>query len=91
MIHKVLNKEIYIDGSTGLFSFDKDLFNQLITRRENINFDDFRLNYSEYNTTSVTFCINLSDACNLGCDYCLNPNKQNRSVSLEDALLFLDL
>lgn len=55
-----------------------------------MNFDLFRPPYSEYNPTSVTFCINLSDACNLGCDYCFNPNKQNISVDIDAALTFLD-
>ncbi len=90
MVYKIISKDIYIDGCTGLFSTSKIILDQLIVRKNNINFDSFRPNYSGYNTTSVTFCINLSDACNLGCDYCFNPSKKNKSVSLEDALLFLD-
>lgn len=89
MVYKVLNKTVFVDGKTGLFALDETTFNQLLNR-DNVDFDSFKPNYSEYSTTSVTFCINLSDACNLGCDYCFNPNKQNKSTSIQDAFTFLD-
>ena len=90
MNRQIFNRQVFIDGATGLFSFNETTLNQLQKRPGNINFDSFKASYAEYNTTSVTFCINLSDACNLGCDYCFNPNKQSKSVKLEDAIIFLD-
>lgn len=86
--YKLFNKNIYVDGKTGLFSFSENDLKVLLIK-QNFDFDLFRPSFIEYNTTSVTFCINLSDACNLNCDYCFNPVKQNKNISLEDALVFL--
>ena len=88
MRHLILNKEIFIDGKTCCFACSEAELNNYSSR--SFDFDAFKPDYSKYNTTSVTFCINLSDACNLCCDYCFNPNKQSKSVLNEDALKFLD-
>lgn len=88
MRHSILNKAIFIDGKTCCFAYSENELNYYSSR--SFDFDSFKPDYSKYNTTSVTFCINLSDACNLRCDYCFNPNKQNKSVMIEDALKFLD-
>lgn len=86
----ILGKRVFIDGSTGLFAFNKSLLDYQTKKTSAIDFDKYRPPFSEYKTTSVTFCINLSDSCNLSCDYCFNLKKNNKSVSLEDALKFLD-
>ena len=84
----ILNKSFFINGATGCFANNENELNGYISK--SFNFDLFRPPYSEYNPTSVTFCINLSDACNLGCDYCFNPNKQNKSIDNDATLTFLD-
>ena len=88
MFYEILGKTVFIDGKTGLFSFNETNYD-LMLKRDNFNFDLYEPRFYEYNTTSVTFCINLSDSCNLACDYCFNPKKQNKNISVENALAFL--
>ena len=40
--------------------------------------------------TSYSFCLNISDACNLRCDYCFNASKTGRLLSPAKADAFLD-
>lgn len=89
MRHNIFNQTIWIDGKTGIFANNEIYFNHLI-KRSNIDFDSIKPGYLEYNTTSVTFCINLSNCCNLACDYCFNQNKSGDSIQIQDILLFLN-
>ena len=80
---------VYIDGKSGVFSFNESFFNQML-KQTNTSFDNLKLTYQDYNSPSVTFCINMSDSCNLACDYCFNPNKKNKTISLNNIFIFLD-
>lgn len=89
MIFKIFDKTIYLDGATGIFAFDSETFNQLLSKNNTI-FDSLKPNFYECNTSSVTFCINISNACNLRCDYCFNQTKDDKSILLSDAFAFLN-
>ncbi len=88
MTYKIFDKTIFIDGKTGCFAYSEKELDYYSSN--SFNFDNFKPSFSEYNPTSMTFCINLSDACNLSCDYCFNRDKQNKSISIDDALTFLE-
>ena len=40
--------------------------------------------------TSYTFCLNISNSCNLNCDYCFNISKNNTKMSSYTAIQKLD-
>ena len=40
--------------------------------------------------TAYTFCIDVSDACNLCCDYCFNKNKSGRTIDSKTAISYLE-
>lgn len=40
--------------------------------------------------TAYTFCIDVSDACNLRCDYCFNKDKTGKTIKIEDAIAYLE-
>lgn len=41
-------------------------------------------------STAYTFCINVSDACNLRCDYCFNKNKTGSIMDSDVAINYLE-
>ncbi len=88
MIHIILGEEIFVDGHTGCFAKTQDDLN--LTVSNSFDFDKYIPNFDEYKTTSVTFCINFSNACNLKCDYCFNDKKDGESLNLDDIYVFLD-
>ena len=88
MKYTILGIDAWIDGRSGCFAFSENDLNRNALR--SFDFDSFKPLYKEYNPTSVTFCVNLSDSCNLACDYCFNYKKKNKSIVLEDALSFLE-
>ena len=55
------------------------------------NYDYVDLSFYDYNTSSMVFCINLSNGCNLKCDYCFNSNKDGKSIDLNTIKKYLDL
>ena len=40
--------------------------------------------------TAYTFCLMISDACNLKCDYCFNVEKSGRTMTADDAIKYLE-
>lgn len=40
--------------------------------------------------SAYTFCISVSDACNLRCDYCFNKSKSGRTIDSATAISFLE-
>ena len=40
--------------------------------------------------TAYTFCIDVSDVCNLCCDYCFNKNKSGRTIDSKTAISYLE-
>jgi len=45
---------------------------------------------SEAEPTSYSFCLSVSDACNLACDYCFNKGKSGRTMGAEEAIAHLE-
>ncbi len=88
MRHKVLGVDIYVDGRTGCFALSKRELGSLVA--QSFDFEQCNPCFSEYKTTSVTFCLNISDSCNLRCDYCFNYKKSGSGMSVSQANLFLD-
>ena len=88
MRYEILGKSVFVDGPTGSFSRSASELSD--ATRLSLNFDDFCVPFSEYHTASVTFCVNLSDACNLACDYCFNGSKSGKSIPLDECIRFLD-
>ena len=86
--NSILNKEIYIDSINSNFSIDK---NELEYNPYLTNYDYINLNFDDYKTSSIVFCINLSNGCNLKCDYCFNSKKTGESINFSDVKRFLDL
>ena len=86
MKYTILGTDVWVDGRSGCFAFSENDLNRNVSK--SFDFDSFKPLYKEYNPTSVTFCLNLSDSCNLACDYCFNYKKKNKSIVLEDALSF---
>jgi len=88
IIEKIFDKEIFIDSSNSNFSDDKnEIYNNVFSR----NFDYMKPNFSDYKTSSAVFCINLSNSCNLKCDYCFNSNKTGKCIDFKDIKEFIDL
>lgn len=85
---KIFNKDIYIDEANSNFSVNKQ---ELIFHNSPTFSDMYNLQFGKYQTSSVVFCINLSNACNLKCDYCFNVNKNGKSISIEIIKQYLDL
>lgn len=84
---QVLEYCIYIDSNNCSFSFDY--------KRLDSNSIDFgnisNYKFEDYNTSSVAFCINISNGCNLKCDYCFNTNKNGSYIDYSVIIKFLDL
>lgn len=89
MRYEILGKPAFVDGPTGSLGRSTSELSYKI--RSSPNFDDFCVPFSEYHTASVTFCLNLSDACNLACDYCFNGAKSGKSIQLDECIRFLDV
>ena len=82
---KILDVVIYINPTNCTFS---DSLEQL---KYNIgtNLDFQKYTFENYHPSSITLCINLSDGCNLKCDYCFNALKSGKSIDLKIVETFL--
>ena len=83
---KILDRTIFIDESNGDFSLSEEW---LCNRRPMQV-----AKAPEYTThlyKSVTFCLEISDACNLRCRYCFNGNKSGKKMSFDIAKDALDM
>lgn len=85
--YNVFDKEIYINSANSNFSYNIFDLNYEINT---INFDEINVNFSDFKSKTLTICINISDACNLKCDYCFNPNKKGKFLSVEKAVEFIE-
>ena len=84
---KILDKVIFINSSNANFSNDeKDLINDYYS----LNFDLIKYQFENYQNSSAAFCVNLSNACNLNCDYCFNDKKNGTSIDLDKIKKYLD-
>lgn len=80
----VADSTIFINPSNGDIS---DVEEDLINSPFKIDINDFLENF---HPTSYSFCLDISDSCNLKCSYCFNGNKENVFMSSETALKALD-
>ena len=84
---KILDKVIYINSVNGNFSLkEEDIKNDYVS----LNFDLIKYQLENYQNSFATFCVNLSNACNLKCDYCFNTSKDGKSMSLDTIKQYLD-
>ena len=84
---KILDRIIYINSVNSNFSVNRfDLENDY----RSMNFDLIKYTLEHYQNSVGTFCINLSNACNLACDYCFNGKKDGKSISIDKVKAFLD-
>ena len=85
--NRILDKVIYINSVNSNFSVRKE---DILNDYSSLNFDLIKYQLENYQTSFATFCINLSNACNLKCDYCFNDSKNGESISLDKVKTFLD-
>ncbi len=83
--YSILGETIYIDGDNGNFS----LYKQEVISHGLYNISKAPI-YSHNLYSSITFCLEISDICNLSCGYCFNPNKSGRRMSYDTAKKALD-
>ncbi len=81
-----LDNKLYFDDSTKKFSLSPDGFSHFHQVQPSI---DEIIPYIK--PTSYSFCLEISNACNLSCDYCFNKNKNQTTLSLEKAIKQLDI
>ncbi len=78
--YDILGESIYIDKRNGNFSSSYE---------ELVEFPFSEVEpapkYSNDLYRCVTFCLEISDACNLKCSYCFNENKTGKKMSFEEA------
>ncbi len=83
--YDILGESIYIDKRNGNFSSSYEElaefpFSEVEPAPE----------YSNNLYRSITFCLEISDACNLKCSYCFNENKTGKKMSFEKAERYLN-
>ena len=77
--NKILDKVIYINSVNSNFTYRKE---DILNDYTSLNFDLIKYQLENYQTSFATFCINLSNACNLKCDYCFNDSKNGECVEI---------
>ncbi len=81
----ISGETIYIDSETGNFSLLED---ELYTHRSKLI--KHAPEYSKYLYPTITFCLEISDGCNLSCSYCFNNDKTGKRMSFDVARKSLD-
>jgi len=69
---KILDQIFYIDTRNSAFEVNIDFLNYA---KNLSDLDLIKYNLENYNPKFLSLCINLSDGCNLKCDYCFNSSK----------------
>lgn len=82
--YKVFDKDIYLNSNNG------DVFDDynFLMSHNNILDKDIILKF--YEITTYYFCLNISNTCNLQCNYCFNKNKTNELMEPSFAIKSLD-
>ena len=80
----ILNETIFIDEQNGNFSINRD---ELLTIGSYPI--DKAPSYSHNLYSTIVFCLEISNACNLRCSYCFNRNKDGTKMSFESIGLFI--
>jgi radical SAM protein with 4Fe4S-binding SPASM domain len=78
----------------GMKLYLNDLNGSVSDCRSEIESDRFEIRKESFleafHPTAYSLCLNISDACNLRCAYCFNPEKKNRLMKAEDAIRACD-
>lgn len=80
----VFNYNIFVNLSNGDISDSED---DLLKNSFEINIDNY---LNSLKPTAYSFCLDISDCCNLKCSYCFNNDKENILMSPSVALDALD-
>lgn len=80
----IFDYKLFLNISNGDVSDSKD---DLLSNRFRINTDDY---LGSFKPTAYSFCLNISDCCNLKCSYCFNNDKENVLMSPKFAVKALD-
>ncbi|MBE6143884.1 MAG: radical SAM protein [Erysipelotrichaceae bacterium] len=84
---KILDQIFYIDTRNSAFEVNIDFLNYA---KNLSDLDLIKYNLENYNPKFLSLCINLSDGCNLKCDYCFNSSKSGKSIDLNIVEQFLN-
>lgn len=87
MVLSALGKAVFYDERTTAFSFLGPSDSTLEPILAIPPIDEI---INSTTPTSYTFCIDVSDACNLRCEYCFNKSKTGRTIDSRKALLLLE-
>lgn len=85
--YSILGKSIFYSPANCSFSFsckDNESENE---PSPHFAFDALGQNF---NIKAFTFCINLSNSCNLNCDYCFNKAKTEKRVTFDESIRYLE-
>ena len=82
-----LGKTVFYDEKTAAFSFGKSAQSESGPLLPIPSIDKI---LAATKPTAYTFCIDVSDACNLRCDYCFNKLKTGKTIDSRKAFLFLE-
>ncbi len=77
----LLKKYLYFEPKNGHFSLSP--FNDEIGCEEHLNIEEI---VSRVSSNCFYFCLEISNACNLNCDYCFNKNKEGSLLSIDKAI-----
>lgn len=80
----IFDYKLFLNTENGDISSSMD---DILNNQYKIDINDF-LNC--FKTTSYSFCLDISDCCNLSCSYCFNNKKENKLMSKKTALDALD-
>ncbi len=82
---KIIDKALYYEPSTGEFALSPKDFKE--TSLEKPDVDEI---IPSIKPLAYSFCLEISDVCNLTCDYCFNSHKSGKTLTLEKAISQLD-
>ncbi len=82
-----LGKTIYYDKESTFFSLIRPTDEEL---ESFVSIPPIDKIMNTVKPTAYTFCIDVSDACNLRCDYCFNKNKSGKLIDSKIAISYLE-
>lgn len=87
-IEIIFDKKIVFNKKNSHYRFDG---NNYFRDCDDVNYDSINICFEDYKTRKMIFCINLSNSCNLSCDYCFNKTKDGGHIPFETVKKFLEL
>ncbi len=77
--YEINNKTIYVNKKNGDFSYYTEILD-----KNTFEVDETQINAKNINVTFSILCINITNQCNLRCDYCFNYNKGNNVLKIDE-------